>query len=103
MRDVEIGVLHDTDSRLADAMLDCAQAQTQNNVQRNEPYGPEHGVTHTLKEHAITQGHPNVMLEIRNDLIATPEQQKNMARMIAQWIAQACAQMTLSGDVQCQA
>jgi predicted N-formylglutamate amidohydrolase len=26
--------------------------------------------THTLKEHAIKVGHLNVMLEIRNDLIA---------------------------------
>ncbi len=42
-------------------------------VQRNAPYGPEHGVTHTLKEHGIANGHMNVMLEIRNDLIDTPE------------------------------
>lgn len=66
-RDVEIGILHDADTRLADAML--AAADDRYNVRRNEPYGPEDGVTHTLKEHGLSNGLPNVMIEVRNDLI----------------------------------
>ncbi len=102
-RAVEIGILHDSDTRLADAMLRTAGAHTQANVQRNAPYGPEHGVTHTLKEHAIGQGHLNVMLEMRNDLIETAAQQDAMADMLASWIAAACAHVGAAGGVQCRA
>ncbi|MFN3636328.1 MAG: N-formylglutamate amidohydrolase, partial [Rhizobium rhizophilum] len=67
-REVEIGILHDADSRLADAMLDAA-ADSPYRVERNSPYGPEDGVTHTLRLHALPQGFANVMIEVRNDLV----------------------------------
>ena len=68
-RAVEIGILHDADTRIADAMLATADAAGLYNVCRNEPYGPEDGVTHTLREHGLSNGLPNVMIEVRNDLI----------------------------------
>lgn len=68
-RDVEIGILHDKDSRLADRMLAAAADTNLYRVERNEPYGPADGVTHTLKLHAQPAGLLNVMIEIRNDLI----------------------------------
>lgn len=89
-REVEIGILHDADARLADAVL--AQAGRQDGgfvVRRNEPYGPQDGVTHTLREHALPRGLLNVMIEIRNDLIATPESQDAMARLLAAWLTSA--------------
>ncbi|WOI56234.1 N-formylglutamate amidohydrolase [Palleronia sp. LCG004] len=92
-RAVEIGILHDVDTRLADAMLDVARAHTDLLVCRNAPYGPEDGVTHTLREHGIAHGHPNVMIEIRNDLIAGPEAQARMAGTLAAWIQQALRDM----------
>lgn len=67
-REVEIGILHDTDSRLADAMLEAA-ALGPYRVERNSPYGPEDGVTHTLRLHALPLGLANVMIEVRNDLV----------------------------------
>lgn len=102
-RAVEIGILHDSDTRLADAMLQTASAHVSLDVQRNAPYGASDGVTHTLQEHAIKDGHLNVMLEIRNDLIETPEQQQAMAGAISQWIADAYARLHVLGMVQCQA
>ncbi len=69
-RTVEVGILHDSDRRLADAMLNAAVQHPAYNVQRNAPYGPEDGVTHTLQEHAVAHGHLNVMVEVRNDLLA---------------------------------
>lgn len=87
-RDVEIGVLHDADSRLADALLARAR-QLPHKVARNEPYGPDHGVTHTLRSHALPGGHLNVMLEVRNDLIADEVAQTGMAEKLAPWIAEA--------------
>lgn len=89
-RDVEIGILHDTDTRLADAMLNAA-AGSPHKVRRNEPYGPNDGVTHTLKEHALPSGHLNVMIEVRSDLIATEAQQSDMAKQLAGWITKALA------------
>ncbi|MBB5723710.1 putative N-formylglutamate amidohydrolase [Loktanella ponticola] len=103
LRSVEIGVLHDDDTRLADALMLTAAVHTACDVQRNAPYGPTDGVTHTLIEHAVKHGHLNVMLEIRNDLIATATQQSAMAAMVSRWIVDACAQMNVAGDVSCQA
>lgn len=101
-RAVEIGILHDCDTRLADAMLQVAGAHTHTNVLRNAPYGPQNGVTHTLTEHAISGGHLNIMLEIRNDLIKTAAQQEAMAIMLSKWIADAFAGLQEPGTVQCQ-
>lgn len=90
-RAVEIGVLHDSDARLADAFLTTAPHHTAAKVARNAPYGPEHGVTHTLKVHAIPQGRLNVMIEVRNDLIATEDQQAAVAKMLSAWTRDALA------------
>ena len=68
-RAVEIGILHDRDSRLADLMLRQAEGTGRFRVERNEPYGPADGVTHTLEVHALPAGLLNVMIEVRNDLI----------------------------------
>jgi predicted N-formylglutamate amidohydrolase len=84
-RQVELGILHDLDSRLADAMLDHG-GETGLLVERNAPYGPQDGVTHTLKEHGIANGIANVMLEIRNDLIRTGTEQKLMAAKLTRLV-----------------
>lgn len=68
-RTVEIGILHDTDSRLADRMLTAAADTSLYRVERNQPYGPADGVTHTLERQALPHGLLNVMIEVRNDLI----------------------------------
>lgn len=68
-REVEIGVLHDVDTRLADVMLTHLDG-IGHICRRNEPYAASDGVTHTLRHHAQPRGLANVMLEIRNDLIA---------------------------------
>lgn len=67
-RETEFGILHDADSRLADAML--THAPEGRVVHRNRPYGPEDGVTHSLQLHG--RDLPNVMIEVRNDLLTTP-------------------------------
>lgn len=82
-REVELGILHDADSRLADRLLGLAAEAGDLVTLRNEPYGPADGVTHTLVKHAGGRGLLNVMLEIRNDLIVTGDQQLAMARRLA--------------------
>ena len=68
-RTVEVGILNDADSRLADGMLKAAESSMLFDTRRNEPYGPDDGVTHTLKEHGLANGLLNVMIEVRNDLV----------------------------------
>jgi predicted N-formylglutamate amidohydrolase len=68
-RKVDLGVVHDADDRYANAVLAVAGADPERIVLRNEPYGPQDGVTHTLNVHCPQRGLANVMLEIRNDLI----------------------------------
>jgi len=89
-RDVEIGILHDADARLADALLDVA---TGYNIKRNSPYGPEDGVTHTLKLHCLPNGWLNVMIEVSNALIASDAQCVSMANTLHNWLEQALATM----------
>jgi predicted N-formylglutamate amidohydrolase len=85
-RTVELGILHDKDARMADAMLDIPGPMV---TMRNQPYGADDGVTHTLKLHALPNGLLNVMIEIRNDLIATNAGQKKVAAELSDIISQA--------------
>lgn len=78
-RAVEIGILHDADSRLADRVLAAASDTALYRIERNEPYGAADGVTHTLEVHALPAGLLNVMIEIRNDLITDEAGQGVMA------------------------
>lgn len=83
-RAVEFGVIHDADPALAVAVVAAAQARTGLRSELNAPYSAADDVTHSLRLHATPYGLPNVMLEIRNDLIATPEAQTAMADQLAE-------------------
>ncbi|MFK7938498.1 MAG: N-formylglutamate amidohydrolase [Roseovarius sp.] len=93
-RTVEIGILHDTDSTLADAMLSRA-ADLPRQVRRNDPYGPADGVTHSLQLHGIAQGLPNVMIEIRNDLIRDSAGQAQLAQEVLGLLQPALADLNV--------
>jgi len=90
-RSVEFGVIHDADTRLAEAILAEAQAQTSLTSHLNSPYSAADDVTHTLRLQATPYGLLNAMLEIRNDLIATPGAEEAMAAQLAPVIAAALA------------
>ena len=88
-RDVELGIICDSDSRLARALMRACAERPDIDVRFNEPYGPADGVTHTLVDQALPRGLLNVMLEIRNDLIADRDQQRAMGRWLAACLRQA--------------
>jgi predicted N-formylglutamate amidohydrolase len=81
---LDLGVLHDRDTRLADKLLSSFGRMKDLVVKRNEPYGPEDGVCHTLNLHAEPRGLPYAMLEIRNDLVAQDAGQKIWAERLAE-------------------
>ncbi|MCD2173059.1 N-formylglutamate amidohydrolase [Rhizobium sp. C4] len=91
-RAVEVGILHDADARFADDILSAAASGNRHDVRRNEPYGPADGVTHSLILHGISRGIPNVMIEVRNDLIADQTGQGVMAGYLSELIAAAIGQ-----------
>ncbi|MEZ5912323.1 MAG: N-formylglutamate amidohydrolase [Paracoccaceae bacterium] len=82
-RAVEFGVIHDADTALALAVVEAAHKGTTLQTRLNEPYSAADDVTHTLRLQATPYGLTNVMLELRNDLIATDAQQDAMAETLA--------------------
>ena len=92
-RAVEIGILHDEDTRFADEMLRQMSSDKFYKIQRNQPYGPKDGVTHTLKLHAQSKGLLNVMLEVRNDLIVDQKGQTKVAKYLSAVIEDAVAKL----------
>lgn len=98
-RPVEIGILHDTDSRLADAMLAQASALPHRRLERNEPYGPQDGVTHSLQLHGLQNALPNVMIEVRNDLLRDAKEEAIMADELLTLLRPALASLQPKGGV----
>jgi predicted N-formylglutamate amidohydrolase len=92
-RSVELGVIHDANPALAQAVLHEAQAQTNLDARLNDPYSAADGVTHTLALQATPMGLPHVMLELRNDLIADEEAQIAMAATLAPMLRTAIASL----------
>ncbi len=95
-REVEIGILHGTDSRLADAMLEFVPADAGFVVRRNEPYGPTDGVAHTIETHGQNRGLLNVMIEVRNDLLGDPKNVMRAANVLAKMLTGAMKKLNSS-------
>lgn len=84
-RSVEIGLLHDIDSRFAETMKQRSNSEGSLQIRLNEPYSAQDGVTHTLKEHGIKRGLLNAMIEVKNDLIADAMSVENISNLLANW------------------
>lgn len=97
-RTVELGILHDGDDRAAQLLLEAAQGSGLNTA-LNEPYSATDGVTHTLREHALKRGLPNVMIEVRNDLINTPAGVNRISGLLAPMLTQVVSQLTTEAAV----
>lgn len=97
-RQVEFGVIHDADDRLARRVLAGAAQGTGLTCEMNAPYSAADDVTHLLRLHALPYGLPNAMLEIRNDLIATPAAEAAMAARLAPVLAAAVAGLDDGGE-----
>ncbi|MEL7461701.1 MAG: N-formylglutamate amidohydrolase [Pseudomonadota bacterium] len=89
-----VAVLHTEDTRLSDHLLVALRAEGDLVVGQNEPY------TGVLKgdavdRHATGHGHPNALIEIRNDLIETLGDQLNWANRLARCLDAARAAANL--------
>ncbi len=78
----QIGILHShLDTRLAELLIDRLRQETDLCVGDNEPYNG-HLPGDAIDRHALKAGRPNVLIEIRNDLIQTPEDQQAWAQRL---------------------
>jgi len=91
-RVVELGLLHDADARLANAIH--ARRHPELATRLNEPYSAADGVTHTLAEHGVPRGLANVMIEVRNDLLADDAGIARMTRILSAMITEALTSET---------
>ncbi len=89
-----LGLLYGADRRLADRLFACIGSADDLVVGDNQPYTiDEHD--HTLPEHPLRRGLPNVLLELRQDLLATAEAQQGWAERLADWLNRAAAAVRL--------
>ena len=77
-----IGILHALDDRLSDPLLDLLHAEQDLCVGDNEPYAG-HLAGDAMDRHALQTGRANALIEIRSDLIETPDQQVAWANRLA--------------------
>lgn len=68
-----VGVLWDADPRIARPLIGRLEADGRWCVGDNQPYSGVGTMGGTVETHAYPAGLPNVLLEVRQDLIATPE------------------------------
>jgi len=78
----QVGVLYGRDDRLARVLLDRLREEADLCVGENEPYGG-HLPGDAVERHAIDHGRPNVLIELRNDLIASEAGQLEWAARLA--------------------
>ncbi|MEC7764578.1 MAG: N-formylglutamate amidohydrolase [Pseudomonadota bacterium] len=77
-----IGVLYADDERFSAPMIDRLRQETDLVVGANEPYGG-HLDGDSVDRHARLHGRANVLIEVRNDLIETDQQQYGWAARLA--------------------
>jgi predicted N-formylglutamate amidohydrolase len=90
-RSVEIGVLHERDTRLAAPLLSLLRAEPSLNVGDNVPYAMSLDTDFTVATHAIGRGLMHVELELRQDLIAQDGQCALWAERLSRWLPAALA------------
>ncbi len=81
IRPWQVGVLYGTDRRLAQRVLSALHALGTYTIGDNEPYRID-DTDHGIPTHALARGLPNVLLEIRQDLIDTVAGQERWAKCL---------------------
>ncbi len=91
-----LGVLYAADTRLARPLADLLHAEPDLCVGENEPYGG-HLPGDAIARHAIAHQRPNVLIELRNDLIRAPADQVAWANRLAPMLMQAAQRLPGAG------
>ena len=93
----QVGVLFAGDTRLSDPLIARLRAEPDLCVGVNEPYsGALPG--DSMDRHALSVGRPHVLIELRNDLISSPEGQAAWADRLAPLLEGALDDMLEKGE-----
>lgn len=89
----QIGVLHShVDSRLSRRLIDRLRREADLTVGDNQPYNG-HLPGDAIDRHALQPRRHNTLIELRNDLIATPEAQAGWADRLAPMLTEVLAEI----------
>lgn len=83
-----VGVLYAADERLTTPLIERLTSEPDLCIGANEPY-TGHLPGDAIARHAIAYQRPNVLIELRNDLIETPQDQVAWAARLAPMLTQA--------------
>lgn len=86
----QVGVLYGEDRRLAEPMLEFLRAHGDFVVGENEPYRIDEK-DQGIPAHALARGLPNVLIELRQDLVTHAAGQRAWAARLAATLRHACA------------
>jgi len=78
-----VGVLWNDDPRLPEPLLAALRKDTSLVVGDNEPYSARAAYEYTLTAHAKPRALPHCSLEVRQDLIGTPDEARTWGRKLA--------------------
>jgi predicted N-formylglutamate amidohydrolase len=87
VRRMEVGVLFDDDQQRLGEAVAAEIAGEGLATALNEPYSGKDGFTYSVTRHGRAHGLPYIEIELRQDLIGTPEQGREMARRLAPVLA----------------
>jgi len=88
-RAIEVGVLYWRRTKLAEIMLDLLRSEPDLTVGENAPYALTEDSDYSIPFHAERRGLEHVEIEIRQDLIASPEGQAAWAARFARLLTEA--------------
>jgi predicted N-formylglutamate amidohydrolase len=87
-----IGVLSNNDRRMADLLIAELARDSTLCIGDNQPYSGLDPHGYTIETHALPHGRPNVLLEIRQDLVDTNHGARHWAELVGQALATVMAQ-----------
>ena len=82
-----VGVLSNSDRRMADLLIALLSRDSALCIGDNQPYSGFDPHGYTIETHALADSRPNVLLEIRQDLIGSPEGARHWAGIVGAALA----------------
>ena len=93
-----IGVLWNRDGRLAEPFMTALRRTPGVEIGDNEPYSARENYGHTVAYHGETGGLPHLLIEVRQDLIDTPEGSDEWARIVGDALAHALSRLAADNE-----
>lgn len=98
-RKMEYGVLFDRNESLSPALLEVLRAQHGDKALANEPYSMSRDTDYTVPVHGEDRGLDSVEIEVRNDLLSSPDGIEARASDLANALRDAAATLGVRADV----